>query len=242
MIFLRGLRWAAGLTALVALLPLVALFTALGGRHFATRNWCALALRIFRIRVRVRGEIPAPGSFVAMNHLSYFDPIVAGSVLPGRFIAKEEVSRWLLAGLVARTGRVVFIDRTSARRSQQTLMKVAGILAGKESALVFAEGGIRGDGDKIAPFLPMLFEAVVRAQGPVVPLAIKYLRPADPSVWRWGEGSMFEHLLKKVLGAGEILVELRFGDPIVPGREQNRKELAFLAHKAVSELYSGAAE
>lgn len=242
MIFLRGLRWAAGLTALVALLPLVALFTAFGARHFATRRWCALALKIFRIRVRVRGKIPAPGSFVAMNHLSYFDPIVAGSVLQGRFIAKEEVSRWLLAGLVARTGRVVFIDRTSARRSQQTLMKVAGILAGRESALVFAEGGIRGDGDKIAPFLPMLFEAAVKAGSPVVPLAIKYLRPADPSVWRWSEGSMAEHLLKKVFGAGEILVELRFGGPIIPGREQNRKELAFLAHKAVSELYSGAAE
>jgi 1-acyl-sn-glycerol-3-phosphate acyltransferase len=241
-IYLRGLRWAAGLGALVLLLPLVALFSALGGRHIATRWWCSLALRIFCIRVRVKGNIPAPGSFIAMNHLSYFDPVVVGSVLPGRFIAKEEVSRWPLAGLVARIGRVVFIDRTSARRSQQTLMKVASILAGKDSALVFAEGGIRGDGERIAPFMPMLFEAAVKSGSPVVPLAIKYLKPDDPSVWRWGEGSMTEHLFKKVLGAGEILVELRFGDPIIPNGERGRKELALLAHSAVSGLYSGSGE
>lgn len=231
---LRALRWAGGAFLLVASLPLGGLACALGLRDAALGLWCRLALATLGVRARVVGNLPAPGSLVAFNHIGYLDILIAGALCPGRFVAKEEIARWPLIGLAARLAGTLFVDRASPRRSREFLETSARSLSRGDRLLLFPEGGILTGGAAVAPFRPMFFDAAVRAGRPVVPAAFRYLSPQDARVWAWtDEGGVFAHLRRRLFPAGPVVAELRFGEPIADG---DRKERAQRAREAVAAL------
>ncbi|MDC1172566.1 lysophospholipid acyltransferase family protein [Alphaproteobacteria bacterium] len=52
------------------------------------------------------------------NHLSYFDIIILGSLISGRFIAKSEVASWPIFGFLSKITRIIFIQRESMSNAQ----------------------------------------------------------------------------------------------------------------------------
>ena len=72
-----------------------------------------LVLWLVNISVEVIGErnlSKVPTLYVS-NHLSYLDIPVLGSIINGRFIAKNDISNWPIIGLLSKVGNTIFINR-----------------------------------------------------------------------------------------------------------------------------------
>jgi 1-acyl-sn-glycerol-3-phosphate acyltransferase len=233
----KGVIWGIGIAAAVAALLPAAILCAAGGRKTAMRWWCGGLLKLFGVRATVRGPLPLPGSLVVLNHVSYLDILVVGARAPGSFIAKAEIGRWPVFNVAAALGGTIFVPRASARRSRDRMALLAKRLAGGERVILFAEGGIPSETGGVAPFRTMFFEAALRSGRPVVPGAIRYLRPSDPAAWRWGDGHLAAHLFGPVFACDTIEVELRFGDPVPARTGVDRKALAEDARREVGRLY-----
>ena len=122
-------------------------------------RWCC---RILGVRVRRIGRpITARPVLFASNHVSYLDIEVLGSLIPGSFIAKDEVAGWPLFGWLARLQRSVFIDR-QVRSTREQRDSIAGRLAANEALILFPEG-TSSDGNRVLPFKSALFSVADHA-------------------------------------------------------------------------------
>ncbi len=70
---------------------------------FLSALWMRLARLSFGVGVSVEGTC-IPGGFIAMNHVSYVDILVIGSLCPSVFVSKFDVRGWPLMGWLARLG------------------------------------------------------------------------------------------------------------------------------------------
>ena len=83
-------------------------------------------------------ESTRPTLFVA-NHCSYSDVMVLGSVIVGSFVAKAEVARWPIFGLLAKLQNTVFVERTGIRARAQRDGMIQRLAAG-DNLILFPEG------------------------------------------------------------------------------------------------------
>ena len=76
--------------------------------------------RLFNIYTVYEGKLrtDTPTLYV-MNHQSYLDVFVLGSVLRGAFIAKAEVSGWPLFGKLAKVQDTLFFERNTRKAREQ---------------------------------------------------------------------------------------------------------------------------
>ena len=232
----RAIRWIVGGLFAVVTLPLAATVVKLGFVQLGMISWFGFVLAVIGVRVRLVGPEPPPGSLVVMNHVSYLDPVIFGALVPGRFLAKSEIAHWPILGFANRWGNTIFVERTSPRRSRELVNRIASYILKGDRVLLFAEGGIVAQGDQVASFRPMLFEACIQSGRPAVPVALRHVTPSDPEVWRWHEGSMFMHLVTKLFPADLLEVEVCCGPALIPGIGETRKTLAARAYEEVVEL------
>lgn len=227
----------AGLVAVAAATVPLAFLSREGRWAWPMRTWARGVARCVGLRVSARGSLPPPGALVAANHVGYLDVLALGAVAPGRFVAKAEIAGWGGLGFLARRGGTVFAERERPRESLPVIAAVARRLVAGDRVILFPEAGVAGDGTTLGPFRPMVFEAAVRADAPVVPAALRYLRPAEPRVWAWiDEPNLWRHLRTRVLPAPGIEVEVRFGPPLDRDPGDDRKTLAARARDAVRDL------
>lgn len=239
----KYLRFAAGALALALWLLPGSLLILLRLRNLAMMVWCRLALFAIGAKLRVSGASPGPGSLVAANHSSYVDIFALGAVCPGAFLGKSEIAGWPLIGALSRLAGVIFVQRGKARSSSRSLSAVRERLEGGERVLLFPEGGIIGESGEVTRFHSMFFDAAAVGANPVVPTAIRYVHPKEPSAWLWRDGETpFGHLVGNLLPADYITIALVFGQPLSHGPETGRKDLADAAQRAVEALWSGAKE
>ena len=118
-----------------------------------------LFLRLFSVRIVERGR-PAGGrpTLVLVNHVSWLDIPVIGSLRPLSFIAKSEVAAWPVVGVLARLQRTVFIDRGRRKATAEVNREVARRLVQGDAIVLFAEG-TTGDGNRLLPFRSSLVGA-----------------------------------------------------------------------------------
>src|ERR1022692_2821210 len=87
---------------------------ALPRRQALIRSWSEHLLRIMHIEARVQG-LPSDGlpgnMLIVANHISWLDIFVLNTVQPARFIAKAELKRWPLVGLMIAGCGTLFIER-----------------------------------------------------------------------------------------------------------------------------------
>ena len=182
------LRLALRLPLLIALLfgglATVLLLFPLGTERFrrwAIRRWSGLLVAACGVTVSVRtqpGAQPlsalAPGSFVVANHVSWMDIFVIDSRCAVSFVAKAEIARWPLVGLlVARTGNL-FIERGRRHAVHRMIERLVHALTAGARVAVFPEG-TTSDGRRLLPFHANLVEAAVRARAPVVPVGLRFI-------------------------------------------------------------------
>ena len=114
-----------------------------------------------------------PVSVFASNHTSYMDIPVLFSSIPVQFriMAKQEL--WpipFIGWYLNRSGQLP-IDTRNSRATLSSLGKAAKTLRSNMSLFVFPEGGRTADG-KLRPFLSGAAYLAIRAQVPLVPIAL----------------------------------------------------------------------
>ena len=115
-------------------------------------------LRVMGVRLAVTGPLPAAGTLIVANHLSWFDILVIGALTPVSFVAKSEVKGWPLFGQLAQLQRTVFVDRRRGRHNKTDGNALARRLEKGDTMVVFAEA-TNSDGIKVLRFKSTLLAA-----------------------------------------------------------------------------------
>ena len=165
-------------TVVLGTLSLLSSFFDRSGRiqHGFARLWSRLLLRTSSAHLTVQGLDaidPSQPAIYTANHSSALDIPVLYVALPFQFriLAKSELFRLPFLGWhLSRSGQIP-IDRSDARHSLRSLAAAARSVQAGMSLVVFPEGGRCTDGH-LQPFLGGIFYAAIKAQVPIVPLAI----------------------------------------------------------------------
>jgi 1-acyl-sn-glycerol-3-phosphate acyltransferase len=145
-------------------------------QHWFARTWSRMILATVRVRVQVEGREhidPSRAAIYAANHLSAMDiPVLYGFLpLQFRILAKKELFRYPFLGwYLKRSGQIpiVYGDAHAALRS---LNRASDSLRKGTPLVVFPEGG-RSEIGHLRPFMGGAFYIAIRAQAPVVPVAL----------------------------------------------------------------------
>jgi 1-acyl-sn-glycerol-3-phosphate acyltransferase len=203
--------------------------------HFAiTRAWARGLARVSGMRVEISGRPPRPPFFLVCNHQSYVDIVVLWTELRGLFLAKSEIARWPVLGLLARSTGTLFIDRRRKSDLARVLPLLERALAAGYGVIVFPEG-TSSAGDDVLPFKPSMFEVAARGGLPVYCAALAYATPpgspsARSAVCWWGDMTFWAHLWN-FLALPACRARLSFSAQ--PLSSDDRKELARRAWAAV---------
>jgi 1-acyl-sn-glycerol-3-phosphate acyltransferase len=214
-----------------------------GGPLAAIRRERALLLRDFfsqlchlhGLEVVMSGARPCGEALLASNHLSYFDPIAIGSVIPCVPISKMDVASWPIIGTLARELGVLFVNRGNSHSGMRVMRGAVRAFADRLPVLNFPEGTTTM-GETVLPFRSGLFGLAMRTGVPVVPVSLQY----DPPEAAWvGEAKFLPHYLR-MAGEDRIRVEIHFGPALEPAAFPTARELARAAHTLVLEQLGGA--
>src|SRR5882672_9708763 len=156
----------------------ISLFDASGNAAMrVARVWARSLLWIAGVRVTVEGleKIDPHGKHVfCSNHLSYMDTPVVLSYIPTqfRFLAKKGLFQIPFLGTHLKQAGHIPVPLDDARASVKTLTLAAkGIQEHSVSMLIFPEGG-RSDDGQLQPFKEGGAYIAIKAQVPLVPLAL----------------------------------------------------------------------
>lgn len=183
-------RWFPWLSYLV-LWPLFGVATALFGsaallaslfdrsgrlQHRIARVWGTTVLRITFSPVQLVGVENLAGigpAVFAANHLSYMDTPVVLSKLPFQFriLARHDLFRIPFIGWYLQRSGQIAVDSSSLRANVASLNRGADTVRHGMSLVLFPEGGRSADG-RLQPFLAGAAIIAIRAQAPIVPVAL----------------------------------------------------------------------
>jgi len=210
--------------------------------------WARSAWAILGIRIRKTGLHQFPqGSFIVANHCSYLDILVLGSLIPGVFVAKQEVASWPLLGRLSRFAGTIFVDRGSKMSALTTFQVIESRLTSDISVILFPEG-TTNNGTDILAFKSSFFKIPAEKNRPVQPVSLIYShidgKPVgehekDSIAW-YGNMSLFPHLWN-ILGMRSIDVGVRF-NPVIhgsttPGSAKTRKIISSSAYENIRAGY-----
>ncbi|MFG1376454.1 lysophospholipid acyltransferase family protein [Xanthobacter autotrophicus] len=211
-----------------------------------------ILLKFIGVRVKVHGAPAADRPLLILaNHGSWIDILVIGSLTPLVFVAKSEVARWPLIGLLAKFQRTVFVDRQRRHTTGEVNRTIAERLQDGDPVVLFAEG-TSSDGNRVLPFRTALVGAVREAiadgaEVTVQPLAVSYVRLQGLPMGRlhrhiaawYGDMDLVPHLLE-VLRHGSIDVEVSFGEPVRLDEDHDRKSVTRQCEESVRLMFAHA--
>ena len=194
-----------------------------------------ICLRIFGIKIKTFGKVSINSPILLIsNHASYLDIIILGSLFKTSFIAKKEISKWPLLGILAKLQNTIFIDRrvSSLKNQENQIIKH---LNEKKNLVIFPEG-TSSDGNRVLPFKSSLFNIFGKS------LNSKILVQTITIVYKKINGIPMNRIERKnitwhsnmdlipnifnVLKKLSIEVEIIFNDEFLPSKEYDRKKIA----------------
>ncbi len=205
---------------------------------WAMRNWCRSTMKGLRLSAQAKGleHIPSEGGYVyACNHQSLLDILVLGAVLPGDFkwAAKRSIMKVPFLGWHLQLAGHVPVDRKRGKyAASEAVERFEHVLNAGKSLLIFPEGTRSEDG-VIKSFKSGGFYAAVRANRPVVPVALE-------GTYRL----MGKHAVDtgQIADAHERHIRVQVGEPLCPlqqGDELSRvADLRRRAHRAILDMHA----
>ncbi|MFQ3574497.1 MAG: lysophospholipid acyltransferase family protein [Thermodesulfovibrionales bacterium] len=208
----------------------------------SVRLWSVSNCLIMGIRVKIKGRyLERGGRFIPCNHLSYTDVPVIASIIPCVFVAKEEVKRWPLFGILSSTAETIFVNRSSKKSTYMAIKYAEKVLSQGTNIVVFPEA-TTSDGLTIKKFNSAFFFLPERLEIDVQPVVISYLdqnkKPFTHEAAWYGDMNIFSHLWK-ITGLKRMYAVVYFCDMIKnkPENRLTRKDLAILCETAIKEKF-----
>lgn len=236
--FVRGYRLSRAVAHLIEGLATTAFvfpFAGPAARGRMIQRWSRRLLSILAVELEAVGHhAPFPERvLIIANHISWLDIFVLNAHQPSRFIAKSEIRRWPVIGLLVGSVGTLFLDRSRRR-------EVAGINAEVERALssgdviaLFPEGTTTY-GRELLPFHGSLIQPVIAADGHIVPAAIRYTHVdgshSDAASYV-GDQSLLESV-RALLSARRTRVRLHLCAPFATSG-LHRRQVADQAHRII---------
>ena len=145
-------------------------------QHRIARFWARSAVRISLSSLKVEGAEnfhKFPVAVYASNHTSFMDTPVIFASIPFQFriLAKKDLWRWPLIGWYLRRSGQMPIDIENPHATLSSLGGAVKALREGMPLFVFPEGGRTSTG-KLRPFLSGAAYLAIRAQVPLVPIAL----------------------------------------------------------------------
>jgi len=236
-------HWISRLRSYFILDPLIFLYTFVLGsasfiasffdragekQHALARTWSRWILGTAMCPVRIIGlekiDRSRPAVYAA-NHISALDvPVLYANLsFQFRILAKQELFRYpFVGGHLKRSGQFP-VDQSNARASIRSLGRAIEGLKSGMPLVIFPEGGRAADGH-IMPFMSGAFYASIKAQVPVVPMAIV---------------GTFETLPMNSYHIQPRELVLLVGDPISPAEYTIRDmdKLAVRTQRVIEDMY-----
>ncbi|MEO6269111.1 MAG: lysophospholipid acyltransferase family protein [Lautropia sp.] len=207
-------------------------------RRRVIRRWSAALLATCGLRLRVHDRAAgapsalaslaalAPGRMLVANHISWLDIFAINAVATSAFVAKAELRRWPVAGLLVALAGTVFIERARRHAVHRVIGHLRERIRAGFPVAVFPEA-TTSDGRMLLPFYGNLLEAAIEEDTEIVPLALRYLdehgNPAQ-AVTYVGDTS-FVQSLWLVVGATGLVAEVHVLEPLATAG-RNRHVLA----------------
>jgi 1-acyl-sn-glycerol-3-phosphate acyltransferase len=187
--------------------------------------WLALALAGIRYKVIGREHAPRDRAVVfCSNHQSNVDPPVLFEALHRRLhvLYKAELSKLPILGAVLQLGGFIPVPRENREEAFRAIERAAQSIRGGNSFLIFPEG-TRSRTDHLLPFKKGGFVMALKAQAPIVPVAVM-----------GGRASM----RKGSWIVRPVLVTVRIGEPIETTgmTEDDRDRLIALVRERIESL------
>ncbi|MDO4936800.1 MAG: lysophospholipid acyltransferase family protein [Sutterellaceae bacterium] len=184
------------------------------------RRWAGRLLRWLGVKVRVNGQLDEKaahdtgitpgktGRLILSNHISFLDIFALDSVLPSGFVAKAEIAKWPVFGVIAKHVGTIFIERGNKRALIGIGQGMQQALKDGKNLLMFPEG-TTSDGTKLLKLHANLMEAAVRTQADVVPVVLQYKSGGEIAVKAAyvGDTGLFE-CLWHVVTLPDLTVEI----------------------------------
>ena len=195
------------------------------------RLWGRSILKFARVKLEVNGlehVNPRQGYVFASNHLSYMDtPAILSSIpVDFRFLAKEELFKIPFMGDHLKRAGHIAVPLNDPRGSIRTLAAAAKTIQSLGiSLLVFPEGG-RSNTGELQEFKDGAAYLAIKAQAPIVPLAILGTRAVLP-------------MHGKIITSGKV--KLIIGEPIPTACTiRDREELTATLRNRIVKMLAGA--
>jgi lyso-ornithine lipid O-acyltransferase len=222
-------------------LQMIAVRLRLGARHAIPAAFHRAVCALLGVRIREVGRCVAERPLlIVANHASWLDIPVITALASVVFVAKQDVARWPVFGLLARLQRTVFVDRERRHKTRDANAEIAGRLAGGDPVVLFAEG-TSSDGNRVLAFRSALIGAArdALAEAPhangvsIQPVSIAYTalhgvplgRLHRPLVAWYGAAALLPHLLG-IGRRGAIDAVVTWGEPLAFEPGSDRKAVA----------------
>jgi len=195
--------------------------------YFLGHGGVGLALGLAGIRYRVHGRehIPRGRAVVfCSNHESNVDPPVLFQALHRRLhvLFKAELKKLPILGAVMVAGGFVAVERDRREASMASIEEAAQSIRDGNTFLIFPEG-TRSRTSQLLPFKKGGFIMAIKAQAPIVPVAVSGGREA------MRKGSWFVR---------PVMVDVRIGEPVATAglTLDDRDELIEIVRGKIEEL------
>jgi 1-acyl-sn-glycerol-3-phosphate acyltransferase len=228
---------------LLGLLTELVVFPLLGRvrRRRVVGAWSRGLMRLCGVRVRRLGDPVTRGAVLwVANHVSWVDIFVFNSVRTTSFVAKSDIRRWPVIGLLVAWAGTLFIDRRHRHAVRDAGRQIRACFDQGDAVGLFPEGTTT-DGSDVLPFHAGLFDAAVRAGVPTQPVALRFLKHGRraPELAFVGEQTLVANLWF-LLGARGVSVECEVLAPIRAADGLERAEVARRAQAAIGAAVRGA--
>ncbi|MGE0315649.1 MAG: lysophospholipid acyltransferase family protein [Lautropia sp.] len=205
-------------------------------RRTAIRLWSRALLGACGLSLEADARLAglAPGRMIVANHVSWLDIFAIDAVAPAAFVAKAEIRRWPVLGLLVAFAGTVFIERARRHAVHEAILQLRERIRTGYPVAVFPEA-TTSDGRRLLPFYGNLLEAARQENAEVLVVGLRYRDAAGmPSAETEYIGEQtFIGSLWRITGASGLRVEVSLVETLAVGG-RTRQELASAARLALS--------